>query len=160
MTTKAPKILRRFKSDKKCIAALGSFSVPFRRKFDRSNPESFEPFRIDFVSMENKIGDELIKWCEITVDENLRIPSDIPGYIEGLEVDPETGKQIKYPVADMKVADFIPKLWEFRQGYIREDKDFHELSRLKFLEHENNINKEKIKKLEEENKTLSGKGVK
>ena len=141
----APKILRRFKSDKKCQVALGSFDLPFKRKRDKNNPESHEPFRVVFTSMENKVGDEMIKWCEVTIDENFRIPDDIPGTIIERNAD---GTATKHQIGGMKVAEYITLTWEFHNGYLREDKEFHELSRLKYLEHESKADKEKIKKLE------------
>lgn len=146
-----PKILRRFKSDRKCRVSLGSFDVPFRQKRDKNNPEAFEPFRVAFISTEDKIGDELIKQCELTVDENFRIPDHIPGFI--VETNPD-GTTTKHSVGGMKVADYLPLTWEFRNGYLREDKEFHELSRLKFLEHESAADKAKMKANEERIKKL------
>ncbi len=130
-TIDTPKILRRFKSDKKCQVALGSLNYPFKRKKDKNNPESFENFEVNFISMENKVGEELIRWCEKTFDENFRIPDDIPGFVN--ETNPD-GSVTRHQIGGMKVAEFLILTWEYRHGYLREDKEFHEFSRLKFLE--------------------------
>lgn len=137
----APKILRKFTSAKALSTdnTIGSLRIPVKRKIDPQSPQ-YEPFSVDFNSMENLVGTEMIKWCEKTISEDATLPEDAKGFCTVFE----NGQQKKIPVAGMKLSDFITTTWEFQMNYIREDKSVNEKSRMAVLEYENEVLKKKL----------------
>lgn len=120
-----PKVLRKFVSDEQCSSMLGSFNQHFKRKPDPENP-AYEIYDFHFDPIEIYKGNELLKQCQKVIDAEAAFPEDIKGTVTILE---EDGSEKRVKIAGMNMADYITKTWEYRLGYIREDRETYNKTR-------------------------------